>query len=123
MARVEFAVRRDREVFRARAAAAETLDDAGPLLQIDHKVEEAERLIGTGAIEHDFCQPFIFRINPRQIRLGKIECRIGGNHRFHADFFEAKVPEMQHIFCKVEIQARKRSSDIIVFPIAALRHL
>ena len=70
VAGIDVAVRRYGYILVARTAAAQTLDNARTLIQIDHEVEEGKRLAFLLTLEHDIGQTVVLSLDFGQIVLG-----------------------------------------------------
>ena len=118
VAGIDIALRRDGHVFAPGAAAADPLDNAGPLGQIDVEMEEIE----IAAVHHDLRQLFIFCADGGQIFLPQgVVVLIFHRHGFDGDLVEAFVRNGEDILCEVEIFPGKRAAEIKVF-IPSLGH-
>ena len=96
MAGIDIAVRRDGHIFIARAAAAQTLDHARTLIEVDHEVEEGKRLAFLFALEHDVGQAVVLCLDLRQVVLGEIvaAARIS-RYRLDGQAVEARIRNAQ----------------------------
>ena len=115
---VDVAVRCDCHVLIAAAAATQTLDRTGALIQIQHEVEEVELLAGCLIVQNLLHQPFIFLKNTGQVCLGNCVrfFRISDN-RFHRDLVEACVQQSEHIIGEVQIVLGVSTADVVfLFP-------
>src|SRR5699024_3983896 len=96
-------------------AAGKSLRNAGPLVQIDHKVEELEapsfflplnKFLGKAVVLlHDLGQILL----ADRIRLLGIR-----HHRLDRKLFKAQVGKMKNVFGEIQIVPRKGSPDKIV---------
>ena len=90
VAGVDVPVGGDGAVFIPRPAAPQPLDDAGALVQVQHKVEEVKALPFPPPLDEKLCKPLVLGEDGGELGFGEGVGELGvGHHRLHRNLVEA----------------------------------
>ena len=114
MARIYIPRRRNRQIFRSRAAARQTLMYARTVVEIDHIMEEIEPFAARTSFEVFFGQTLVFSLYPLDVVCADRErIRFVQHDRLHRNLVEAEIVKRFYVFGKVEIVFSERAANVI----------